>query len=242
MLHANSQMPPSLATILLPGLDGTGMLFDPLLKELSKDLQAKVIAYPTNTILDYAALERLVEAQWPERGPVVTVAESFSGPLAIRLAARPLRGLIGLVLAGSFVRRPIPLVPQAVITPRLLQMALSPRLLRFFLVGSDGSDALVNETIAALSRVSPSVLVARARQALTIDVRAEFVRSRVPTLYLQGTRDRLIGARTVAEQQRMRTNVEYVRLDAPHFVLQRCPAAAARAIEHFIARCSQTSV
>jgi pimeloyl-[acyl-carrier protein] methyl ester esterase len=78
-------MPEGLRAILLPGLDGTGRLFDPLLKELPADLRAEVISYPTDAILDYAALEQFVEAALPRRDPFIIVAESFSGPLAIRL-------------------------------------------------------------------------------------------------------------------------------------------------------------
>jgi pimeloyl-[acyl-carrier protein] methyl ester esterase len=220
-------MPEGLRAILLPGLDGTGRLFDPLLKELPADLRAEVISYPTDAILDYAALEQFVEAALPRRDPFIIVAESFSGPLAIRLASRRVTGLIGLVLAGSFVRRPIPL-PRAAITQYLLPLALSPLFLRLFLVGTDASDALIRETLAAIRLVSPSVLVERARQALTVDVTAEFVQCAVPTLYLQGTRDRLVGPRIVRQLQRLRTDLRYIPLDAPHFVLQLRPAESKR--------------
>ncbi len=32
--------------ILLPGMDGTGILFESLLKELSKDIEVQIISYP----------------------------------------------------------------------------------------------------------------------------------------------------------------------------------------------------
>jgi pimeloyl-ACP methyl ester carboxylesterase len=213
-------------------LDGTGRLFDPLLEELSPDLQANVISYPTNAILDYAALERLVEAALPKNDPFIIVAESFSGPLAIRLASRRVTGLIGLVLAGTFVRYPLPL-PRVMISEYLVPLALSPLFLRLFLVGTDASDALIRETLAAIRLVSPSVLVERARQALTVDVTTDFVRCAVPMLYLQGTRDRVVGARIVRQLQRLRRDLVCVPLDAPHFVLQSRPVEAARAIGHF---------
>jgi pimeloyl-ACP methyl ester carboxylesterase len=228
-------MPQRLTVILLPGLDGTGRLFEPFLKELPDDLEAKVVSYPSDAILGYAALERLVEAALPKNDPFIVVAESFSGPLAVRIASRRMAGLVGLVLAGTFVRRPIPL-PRAAISKYLLALALSPVFLRHFLTGTDASDTIVRETLAALRLVSPTVLLERAREALTIDVTAQFVRCAVPMLYLQGTRDRLIGTRIVRGLQRLRTDLVCTPLDAPHFVLQRRPAEAARAIEHFIDR------
>jgi pimeloyl-[acyl-carrier protein] methyl ester esterase len=233
-------MPLGLSVILLPGLDGTGRLFHPLLKDLSNDLQAKVLSYPTDAMLDYAALEQLVEAALPKHLPFIIVAESFSGPLAIKLAARRVTGLIGLVLVGTFVRYRIPL-PRVIVTTYLLRLALSPLFLRHFLAGTDAPNILISETLAAIRLVSPSVLVERARQALTIDVTAEFLRCSVPMLYLQGARDRLIGARIVSDLQRLRTDLACIPLDAPHFVLQRRPAEAARAIEHFGRNCLDAS-
>ena len=227
-------MPRGLRAILLPGLDGTGRLFDPLLTELPNDLLAKVVSYPTDAILEYAALERLIEVALPKHDPFIIVAESFSGPLAIRLAARRMSGLIGLVLAGTFVQRPVPL-PRATITEYVLRLALSPLFVRYFLAGTDAPDALIGETLSALRSVSPAVLVHRARQALTVDVTTEFARCATPILYLQGTRDRLVRPRVVAHLRRLRADLACVPLDAPHFVFQRRPAEAADAIARFIA-------
>src|SRR5215472_15855847 len=81
-------MPERVSVILLPGLDGTGRLFDPLLKELPADLHARVVTYPTDARLDYAALEGLVEAALPKNDPFIIAAEAFSGPVAIRLWSR----------------------------------------------------------------------------------------------------------------------------------------------------------
>jgi hypothetical protein len=106
-------------------------LFEPLLKEVPNDLQAKVISYPSDAILGDVALEQLVEAALPKNDPFIVVAESFSGPLAIRLASRPVTGLMGLVLTGTFVRRPIPF-PRAVVSKYIVRLVLSPLFVRHF--------------------------------------------------------------------------------------------------------------
>lgn len=75
--------------VLLPGMDGTGTLFDPLLAVLPKTCQIKVIKYPTDASLTYEELERYVIERLPiGRSPLIVIAESFSGPIALRLAAR----------------------------------------------------------------------------------------------------------------------------------------------------------
>jgi hypothetical protein len=47
----------------------------------------------------------------------------------------------------------------------------------------------------------------------------------------------LIGARIVRGLRRLRTDLVCLPLDAPHFILQRRPAEAARAIENFGRNC-----
>ncbi|MEW6284578.1 MAG: alpha/beta hydrolase, partial [Candidatus Eremiobacterota bacterium] len=61
--------------LLLPGLDGTGRMFEPFLRGLPPGLEVSVTAYP-DRLQPYADLERYLS--WPE-GPCVLVAESFSG-------------------------------------------------------------------------------------------------------------------------------------------------------------------
>ena len=72
----------SCTLVLLPGMDGTGELFSPLIKELGPDIQTVVIRYP-DLPLDYAAHEAFARARLPSTGPFVVLGESFSGPIEI---------------------------------------------------------------------------------------------------------------------------------------------------------------
>ena len=91
--------------VLLPGLDGTGRLFAPLLRALP-GLEPIVVSYPCREVLDVQGLLHVIEGALPTE-PYILVAESFSGPLAVRVAARRPLGLRGLVLVASFVRSPL---------------------------------------------------------------------------------------------------------------------------------------
>jgi pimeloyl-ACP methyl ester carboxylesterase len=73
--------------VLLPGLDGTGKLFAEFLKVIESRIDTLVVAYPSDTPMSYDELERLVLASLPADRPFVLLGESFSGPLAIRIAA-----------------------------------------------------------------------------------------------------------------------------------------------------------
>ena len=92
--------------VLLPGMDGTGRLFDPLLHALPPNVAVQVLRYPPDQVLDYPALVERVWQQLPLDRPFVLLGESFSGPVAVSIAARRPSALLGLVLCSSFVRNP----------------------------------------------------------------------------------------------------------------------------------------
>ncbi|MEK7485026.1 MAG: hypothetical protein AABZ60_11925 [Planctomycetota bacterium] len=90
--------------VLLPGLDGTGKLFEPFLKTCPEILDPVVISFPTQKFLPYSELENWVLERIPKPDPFLLLAESFSGPLAIRLTQRLGSELLGLVLCNTFIQ------------------------------------------------------------------------------------------------------------------------------------------
>jgi pimeloyl-ACP methyl ester carboxylesterase len=96
------------AIVLLPGMDGTGALFAGFVSALGADFEPIVVSYPPERALDYRALEEFVHAQLPDGRSFFLLGESFSGPIAISLAASKPDGLIGLVLTCTFAKNPHP--------------------------------------------------------------------------------------------------------------------------------------
>jgi len=64
-----------------------------------------VVAYPPDRVLSYERLTELILDTTPDKGTVVLLGESFSGPLALMVAARRSVGLCAVVLCASFVRK-----------------------------------------------------------------------------------------------------------------------------------------
>ena len=95
-----------LPVVLLPGLEGTGRLFARFLAAATGALDLRVVRYPSDRVLRYAALMGLVRKQLPREERWALLAESFSGPLALRLAAEAPPGLGAVALAASFHRQP----------------------------------------------------------------------------------------------------------------------------------------
>ena len=93
--------------VLLPGMDGTGELFAPFIAALD-GWPTTVISYPPDREMEYAGHEAHARARLPLDGDYVLLAESFSGPVGIALAASRPRGLRGLILCASFAVNPLP--------------------------------------------------------------------------------------------------------------------------------------
>lgn len=96
-----------LKLILLPGMDGTGKLFESLANRLSATYEIEVVEYPTDRCLSYTELKSLVQSVIPISRSFVLLAESFSTPLAVTIAADNPSNLKGLILCTGFVSRPL---------------------------------------------------------------------------------------------------------------------------------------
>ncbi|MFT5173468.1 MAG: pimeloyl-[acyl-carrier protein] methyl ester esterase [Gammaproteobacteria bacterium] len=221
--------------VLLPGLDGTGLLFEPLCRAFSSSVQATVFDYPCERETSCDELAAQLRAKLPTTEPFILLGESYGGPLSLKLAAERPRGLCGLILSASFITCPHSYVPRwssRLIVPAMFYPA--PLLSKLkALVGRDSTPevhALVNK---ALARVAPAVMAARVKEVATIDVTNELLACPVPILYIQATQDYVVPSNNLEKIQRVRADVKAVRIEAPHMVLQARAAAAAEDIERF---------
>ena len=223
----------TLPIVLLPGMDGTGELLADLRGRLLPNRPVTVVAYPINRPLGYEALAAFVAERLPA-GRFVILGESFSGPIAIEIAARMPERVAGLVLASTFARRPVPgLLAHAV--PLLNGAWLPRRLMEAVLLGPQATPKLKARLAEMTSRIPRDVMQARARAALGVDVRARLGAVACPALCLVGRRDRLIGPRCVAELRAGLRDARFVDLEAPHMLLETHAEEAANAIEMFCA-------
>jgi pimeloyl-ACP methyl ester carboxylesterase len=221
--------------VLLPGMDGTGELLDAFAATMSPGIKVKVLRYPTTKALDYAGLEAVARAALPVDEPYVLLGESFSGPIAISLAASRPPQLVGLVLCCTFARNPRPLM--AVFRPwlGLLPVAVAPvGLLTRLLLGRFYTVAWRQALSGALKQVAPPVLRSRLQAVLSADVSRQLARVVVPTLYLRGTQDDVVPHSAGQHVLEVKPDTTLLELEAPHFLLQALPEEAARAVSEFI--------
>jgi len=228
--------------VLLPGMDGSGDFFDALSRQLPSSWRTQVVPYPVDQPLSYSQLTRLVWAALPEDGPFVLVAESFSGPVAIQVAAAQPAGLVDVVLCATFASNPRPtLSPLRRLTRWAPVWAMPAGLLARWLLGTEANAAWTERIRHAMNKCSGAVLRARAREVLLVDVRDQLANIQVPVLYLQATGDRVVPAKALVDIQRVLPGIRVVRIDGPHFLLQSRPRACAEQIKAFVERPAVTT-
>lgn len=219
--------------VLLPGLDGTGRLFDRLVRELEPQAQVRVISYPSDRYLGYSELAELVVDQ-TRLGTYAIVAESFSGPVAVIVGARRPAGLRGIILSASFVVPPAPKWLKAVPFELLIQFGIPRALLRHFLLDSRSAAQLATVVATAIASVSPSVLAARIREVLSSDASDALRSCAVPIVALSAIGDRLVGSRGLRGIRRAYPGVQSVTMEGPHLLLQARAVESAAVIRRYL--------
>ncbi len=223
-----------LKLVLLPGMDGTGALFQPFVDALAEEFEIQIVRYPTHEALGYEELEALVRAALPTDGPFILLGESFSGPIAVSIAASKPVGLVGLVLCCTFVRNPRPATLLFRSLVSFLPITLAPvPMLAHFLLGRHSTVELKAALAQSLVQVSAPTLRARMRAVLLVDVTVKLQSIHVPSLYLRATEDQVVPASVSRSIFRNLPSLKVVSIEAPHFLMQTAPEQVAIAIKAF---------
>ena len=182
--------------VLLPGMDGTGELFEPFVSALGPRVRTVVIRYPRSVSLGYEELVAFARNELPVDDEFVILGESFSGPIAVSLAAQAPANLRGLILCASFLRCPLPWPSLLKPLSHLLRFDIMPAsVLSIPLLGPFGNPEARHLLAKALSTVHASVLRSRIRSVIAVDVCEEATSVSVPCLLLQASMDWLVPKR-----------------------------------------------
>jgi pimeloyl-ACP methyl ester carboxylesterase len=216
-------------------LDGTGLLFTRFISALGLDFEPIVVRYPHNQPLNYAEHESIARSFLPHDRPYIILGESFSGPIAISIAASKPKGLVGLILCCTFARNPLPIYALFKPLLGLVPFNLIPKMFQSpFIFGRFPSPSLRAEHREAVSRVSNAALRARIKAIFEVDVSAKLQQITVPVLYLQASEDHVVPASASDHIRRIAPGVRMVELAAPHLLLQAIPSAAAKIVAGFV--------
>jgi len=217
--------------VLMPGLDGTGKLFAPIIPLLKPYFRLQIITYPDldkfNDYVDCAL------SQLPTASEYSLIAESFSGPVALALMAhRP--DMIGpSVLSSTFARSPLAeLTRMSNYIPD--QMFSIGALGQFILDVYEVEDEDFSETqplpLNVTEQLDGVLLKNRIGALSRIDISALLPGIEVPILYLRGIQDRIVSENDAVVLQTHLPNIRRVDFDAPHLLLQTRPQESAELI------------
>ena len=221
--------------VLLPGMDGTGLLFSRLMMELG-DAEALVVPLPQEGPQDYECLAEFVRDRLPDDDFVI-VAESFSGGIAARLSQEEVPNLKGVVFVASFLSAPRPLLVRIARWLPIKLLSLLPFLSivhkRLFL-GNDASAELIKEFRRVIRSVSTRVL--KDRLSVIGKARYDGFWSPCPAVYIGAERDALVEKSKRREFSDAYQTIAFEEVDGPHFILQARPTECAAVIRQTVNR------
>ncbi len=223
--------------LLLPGLDGTGEMFEYFLPHVPEGWEARVVSYPRDRFVPLRGLAEMAAEAAPKNRPVVVVAESFSGPVALELSRLGVLDVRAFVFAATFAVAPFPLLCGLARFIPLAALVSFPRPRWYARLVSTGFDApceLVERLREVNRTVRPEVLAARIRTLHGIDYRPDLERLSVPCLYLASRYDRTVPRCNLRPFRENVRDLTVVDIDGPHLLLQTRPLPCARAIGEFL--------
>lgn len=234
--QSNGVRRPSPTTlVLLPGLDGTDVFFRPLLAVLPDWITPVVVQFPTAGANEYSDLLRLVLSALSTTSECYVLGSSFSGPLALMLAAAEPAKVRGVILSTTFVCAPRPIYARlrcAAIAPVIWMIRAGRRIPVWF--SSGPSDQLRRDKAETWRRVSAGLVAARIRTLLEVDARELLRQCPQPVLCLAGSDDGIVPRRNVEQIVTVRPSVRVRMIEGRHFAMYTNPAAAAAVITEFM--------
>ena len=217
--------------ILLPGLDGTGSLFDELIKSLCEDHDVEVISY--DDVSGRSFIDQANEiAMIIKDTDILLVGESYSGRVAYELSQLLGSRVRAIVFIASFISSPSLLSKFAGLLPVALlkQNFLSAYLLKVFGFNGKATKKQTNSVFNSLKMANRSKLKARFKNIAGLSNPTNTIDCHVT--YIRPTRDLLVGKRAVNNLKSLCPNFNVISVSGGHFIAQSAPMACAKVISN----------
>jgi pimeloyl-ACP methyl ester carboxylesterase len=209
--------------VLLPGLDGSGLLFQPFLEQCLEKDQYTVIAYPNDYHIPYAELADYVASNLPKNKDIVLLGESYSGPVAIQLANKNELNISSLILVATFSFYPISILKFISLWlpyKYLLHLPVPDFLLKFMCFDENVDSVTMGLLKTSLTLTPPTIMAMRMSEGIHIDVRKELKLLTIPCTYIKAKHDKLVSIKASQEIKKINDAVKIIEIDGPHFILQ----------------------
>ena len=232
---------------LLPGMDGTGRLLGDfcaaiLNRESDSNtpiFDATILSLPTDLPNTYDDLtthfsEKLFRPFASEK--YVIIAESFSGPLAVKLATANQGRLAALVLVATFLKCPAPSIARVLPWSLMFRFPPPEFAVKRLMVGHNAPSKTVEMVRETVNGISPSILAQRMRSVLSVDVRREYSQLAIPTFFVEAAHDRMVSRNIQSLLSAQKQDTEFAIVDGHHLLLQTKPDETWEEIQRFLVR------
>lgn len=213
--------------VLLPGLDGTGKLFAPLIKALPNSIDVQVIAYSLNKKQSYNELIEYVKQNLPKED-FVLLAESFSGPIAYQVALSKPKGLKSLILVATFLENPRPFLLKFIPNSRVFALPIPTVLSKIFFLGFSVKSKIIELFNESIKMVSPSVIEYRLKEITQLKPSTQKIK--IKATYIQASNDKLVPSKSLKDWQKVCDDIAVFKVKGEHFILQANPIKCAEVI------------
>lgn len=217
--------------ILLPGMDGTGILFEPFLKSLPEHISTKVVHYPCDKELSYSELILFVQKQLPNDKEFILLAESFSGPVAYKLANN--EKLKAIIFVASFIQPPNKLLGLSKILPITFFIPRQlPDVLLKFLLGPLATKEIYKLVNESLFKVKKHVFGFRLKEMAKLP--KNYTESINKSIYIQAISDNLVSPEHAVIIEQVSKESTTYKVEGSHFVLQVNPERCSEIVQNEI--------
>jgi pimeloyl-ACP methyl ester carboxylesterase len=227
--------------VLLPGLDGTGDLFNPFITQFPDPGNIITITYPTDRFIPFEALPDYIISRLPNDQPLILLGESYSGPVAALLASKNKLDVRGVIFVATFAHFPksfLKTISQVIPLSWFLRLPIPNFMIRLVCFGRWNTPTLARMLRKSIKANQPKILAQRARSGTNLDVRDALLNIDVPCLYLLASQDKLVADNAVTDFKTHVRDLTIHKVEGPHFILQTQPTVCFRLVADFISRCA----
>jgi len=223
--------------VLLPGLDGTGKLFEPFRQQFPKSASITVINYPSDRHIAYSQLAHYLLPLLPRDKPLVVLGESYSGPVCLQLSTRDDLDIRAMLLVATFAKYPssfLKSISRIIPISLLLRLPIPEFVIRYYCFGSDTNEALSRLLRQSIKENLPGVLAQRAREGSKNDVTGILQKINIPVLYIAATHDKMVPHQAIDDLKQHLPNMQVVFVEGTHFILQVQPKRCYDIVANFL--------
>jgi alpha-beta hydrolase superfamily lysophospholipase len=225
--------------VLLPGMDGTGLLFRDFIPYC--DCDGTIISLPSDGKQLYPDLAEKIKNELPQKEDYILLAESFSSGLIPHLMSIVSHKPKAVILVSGFLYTPKPFLIRCLRILPLQWMMKFPgaQALIKYLCIKGASENTWNLCWSVLNKMN--FLLVKQRLEAVQKVDHLNYKLDLPVLILTAKQDKLVASHCLFRAIHLLPNVHVRSFDGPHFLLQEKPQQAAKLIMDFMSYIRKSS-